>query len=302
MADAKISALPASTTPLAGTEVLPIVQGSQTRQVSVANLTAGRSVGGTSFVPSGATIPTNGVYLPAANSVAVATNTTERMRIDSAGNVGVGTTSTVGKLNVNGNLAIANGGWYGFGDAEERISGNNIGLLQFFTSGLECIRVFPTGGVNIQTLPVTDPGANNLLLGAGNLVIGTAGKGIDFSADPAAAGMTSELLDDYEEGTWTPDTSFLTIVGTASSEGTYTKIGRTVVVRGSVAGSTSVTVGASGILAGGLPFTTATDSIGTMAASTNVESGNIRATGPFLVATNAITPVASITFTAIYFV
>ena len=32
----------------------------------------------------------------------------------------------------------------------------------------------------------------------GNLVIGTAGKGIDFSADPSAPGMTSELLDDYE--------------------------------------------------------------------------------------------------------
>jgi hypothetical protein len=43
MADSKISALPASTTPLAGTEVLPIVQSSSTKQVSVANLTAGRS-------------------------------------------------------------------------------------------------------------------------------------------------------------------------------------------------------------------------------------------------------------------
>ena len=44
MADLKISALTASTTPLAGTEVLPIVQSSTTKQVSVANLTAGRAV------------------------------------------------------------------------------------------------------------------------------------------------------------------------------------------------------------------------------------------------------------------
>ena len=43
MADSKISALPASTVPLAGTEVLPIVQSSTTKQVSVANLTAGRT-------------------------------------------------------------------------------------------------------------------------------------------------------------------------------------------------------------------------------------------------------------------
>lgn len=44
MADKKISALPASTTPLTGTEVLPIVQSSTTKQVSVDNLTAGRTV------------------------------------------------------------------------------------------------------------------------------------------------------------------------------------------------------------------------------------------------------------------
>jgi len=62
----------------------------------------------------------------------------------------------------------------------------------------------------------------------GNLIIGTSGKGIDFSADSSAAGMTSELLDDYEEGTWTP-----TIGGTATynlQTGRYTKIGRMVYV------------------------------------------------------------------------
>jgi hypothetical protein len=47
MADSKISALPASTTPLAGTEVLPIVQGGVTKQNSVANLTAGRAISAT---------------------------------------------------------------------------------------------------------------------------------------------------------------------------------------------------------------------------------------------------------------
>ena len=51
MADVKISALPASTTPLAGTEVLPIVQSGATVQVSVANLTTGRS-----FAASGMTL------------------------------------------------------------------------------------------------------------------------------------------------------------------------------------------------------------------------------------------------------
>jgi hypothetical protein len=44
MADLKISQLTGATTPLAGTEVLPVVQSGTTKQVSVANLTAGRSV------------------------------------------------------------------------------------------------------------------------------------------------------------------------------------------------------------------------------------------------------------------
>lgn len=49
MADKKISALTAASTPLAGTEVLPLVQSSATVKVSVANLTAGRDVAGNSF-------------------------------------------------------------------------------------------------------------------------------------------------------------------------------------------------------------------------------------------------------------
>jgi hypothetical protein len=65
----------------------------------------------------------------------------------------------------------------------------------------------------------------------GNLVIGTAGKGIDFSADPSAPGMTSELLNDYEEGTFTPTVYGGTTAGTTnylSQIGLYTKIGRVV--------------------------------------------------------------------------
>jgi hypothetical protein len=61
MADLKISALTASTTPLAGTEVLPIVQSSTTKQVSVANLTAGRAISATQLTLStGSLIVANG--------------------------------------------------------------------------------------------------------------------------------------------------------------------------------------------------------------------------------------------------
>jgi hypothetical protein len=57
MADVKISGLPASTTPLAGTEVLPVVQGGATKQVSVANLTAGRAVSAASLALTTTPLP-----------------------------------------------------------------------------------------------------------------------------------------------------------------------------------------------------------------------------------------------------
>lgn len=53
MADLKISQLTGATTPLAGTEVLPIVQSGTTKQVSVANLTAGRDIAAANLSANG---------------------------------------------------------------------------------------------------------------------------------------------------------------------------------------------------------------------------------------------------------
>jgi len=94
---------------------------------------------------------------------------------------------------------------------------------------------------------------------AGNLVIGTSGKGIDFSANANAAGMTSELLNDYEEGTWTPDFSRETVgnlvVNYTSRAGTYTRIGNVVSIRFKIRiGSISYTTGSGGFVINGLPF------------------------------------------------
>jgi hypothetical protein len=66
----------------------------------------------------------------------------------------------------------------------------------------------------------------------------------------------ANLLDDYEEGTWTPSQgSGLTVVGAFSSSGTYTKVGRKVTVEFSVSGATSIAVSAAGIITNNLPFT-----------------------------------------------
>jgi len=61
MADVKISALPTSTTPLTGAEVLPIVQNGVTKQVSVTNLTSGKTVAATGYqLESGGIITESG--------------------------------------------------------------------------------------------------------------------------------------------------------------------------------------------------------------------------------------------------
>lgn len=146
MADTKISGLPASATPLVGTEVLPIVQSGSTRQVSVANLTAGR------------TQTSNGI------------------------------------------------------------------------------------------------------------VQGTAGTGYNFTANTPAAGMTSQLLNWYEEGTWTPtleanDINFTSVTYDPGVYGRYTRIGKVVHIQGYMR-TDAVTIGSAAtyVLIGGLPFTPANSS------------------------------------------
>jgi len=126
---------------------------------------------------------------------------TERLRIDSSG------TSTFG-----GMLKIV--------DTELQEASDNFSIN--IQSGNNDFYV-KSGGT---TFAAFKGSAKDLQLTSGNLVIGTSGKGIDFSATGDAGGMTSELLDDYEEGTWTP-----TIGGNATytnQVGTYVKVGRMV--------------------------------------------------------------------------
>jgi hypothetical protein len=64
------------------------------------------SAGG--FIPTSSTVPANGVYLPAANSVGVATNGTGRLFVDASGNVGINAASPAGRLGVDGAVVIGN--------------------------------------------------------------------------------------------------------------------------------------------------------------------------------------------------
>lgn len=108
----------------------------------------------------------------------------------------------------------------------------------------------------------------------GNLVIGTSGKGIDFSVNPGGGTVTSELLDDYEEGGFASTLMFggVQIAAYNAQGGWYTKIGDTVhftifiQVQQKGAATGAVTVG-------GLPFT---------ALNTNSRKYSINVTGQSL--------------------
>jgi hypothetical protein len=95
----------------------------------------------------------------------------------------------------------------------------------------------------------------------GNLIPGTAAKGVNFTANTPASGKTSQLLNWYEEGTFvatlTPNTSG-SITLSSNNTLSYTRMGRVVVVNGLIdVASVSSPVGTY-VLITTLPFTPAT--------------------------------------------
>jgi hypothetical protein len=123
----------------------------------------------------------------------------------------------------------------------------------------------------------------------GNVAVSDGG-GIDFSATSGTG--TSELFDDYEEGTWTPtvatdgaDGTYTVTVNTA----TYTKVGNS--VRVSFYVTVAVTVVPTGAVSiGGLPFNAAEDTafsnaLDTLTASTG--NGYLLAGSPIMRFTEA---------------
>lgn len=157
MSNIKISALTSATTPLAGTEVLPIVQ-------------------------SGATVK-------------VANNDLRPKQIQ---------------------------------------SNATSGVLQVIGPAAASTRVMTTPDANF-TAARTDAAQSftgDQTLSTGNLVQGTAAKGINFTANTPAAGMTSQLLNWYEEGTWTPTIAAAsgTITSYTLTTANYTRVGRQVTI------------------------------------------------------------------------
>ena len=112
-------------------------------------------------------------------------------------------------------------------------------------------RVVTGDGTNLNAEAGVTCDGTHLSITDGDLVIGTSGHGIDFSAHGQAGGMTQELLDDYEEGTFTADVIHQ---GSTSNTGHYVKIGRLVIANFRL--TTLTATGNNNHQAvGGLPFT-----------------------------------------------
>ena len=170
------------------------------------------------------------IRFPAADTFTVETAGSERLRVTSVGIVRI---PDNGKLTcgASDDLQIYHNGSHSYiadeGSGELIISGSRVQLmnaarsekaLDFVQDG--AVDLYHNGSKKFET---TSSGVSV----SGNIAI-TNGNGIDFSATGDASGMSSEILDDYEEGSWTP-----ALIGSSSNPsltygsqaGAYEKIG-----------------------------------------------------------------------------
>lgn len=137
------------------------------------------------------------------------------------------------------------------------LSGLTASTALALNASKEVVSVTNTGSGNnvLATSPqiATPTLTGDVSMTTGNLVIGTAGKGIDFSADPAAPGVTSELFDDYEVGLFTPTLTGSGGVTYSDQLGWYTKTGNEVSLTLYLR-TTALTTNASDVTIGGLPY------------------------------------------------
>jgi hypothetical protein len=159
---------------------------------------------------------------------------------------GVGINDTTATLGVS--FSFLNGGaFYSYGQIALRDTTNSqtayayfsgaSGYHNWFQNGTEQMRLTSTGLKTKTTISV------------GDATPSTSGAGITFPATQSAS-TDANTLDDYEEGTWTPDLGGTTTY--ASRNGFYVKIGRLVFVSMNLQ-VTSIGTGSTTVISG-LPF------------------------------------------------
>jgi len=197
-----------------------------------------------------------GVFFPAADTVAIATGGSERVRVDSSGNVGIGTNSAAARLDVTGttNTAFT-------GSSIRAYAANRTQYVAVDYSGINVVNT----SVPNQPLIFAQEGTERMRINAGAPILclsggntSATGTGIAFPATQSAS-SDANTLDDYEEGTFTPTISGGFSVAPTSYTwqlGRYTKIGRLVYFEIDL-DPNGATGNATQIQFSGLPFTSA---------------------------------------------
>ena len=267
MADAKISALTNLTAADPTNDMIPIVDVSDTppasgntKRISINNILSssptasgaltvtGLVTAGSATITGAATVGTTlgvtGVSTLASAVVTGAltsgTTTLVAHAAGYTGKVGIGTATPTAVLTVNGEISVTD-------NFALRLGSTQAGGATLLYNGSGNLDITPRSGFHTKLVD-------------GNLIIGTSGKGIDFSAVTGGTGTaTANVLNDYEEGTWTPTAGDASSGGnqatTVVAVGRYTKIGRLVTVHFELGdiNTTGLTAGNS-MNVRGLPF------------------------------------------------
>lgn len=145
-----------------------IIQNSGATIDDSANLSTTGTATATKFIPTGNVTAGNGMYLPAANTLAWSNNGSETMRIDSSGNVGIGTSSPVVKLDVYTSGTTSNfirtrndttQAFFEAGNAYAFLATETNHPLIFGTNNTERARIDTSGRVLIATTTAYSDGA-----------------------------------------------------------------------------------------------------------------------------------------------
>ena len=198
-----------------------------------------------------------------------------------------GRNPTFNDANVDNDLTVS--GSLGVGTTSptrtaEIVSSNNVPMRVVSTASISQIRLVASGTTTGATEPSIGAQADGLVLrtngstavtitAAQNIKV-NSGNGIDFSATSGTG--TSELFDDYEEGTWTPTVTSGsgTLTTVTVSEALYTKIGRFVTVHTKFV-LTDAGTGSASLIVDGFPYVINSDYGNGVAMGRSVSGGDL---------------------------